>query len=157
MVKAALALIVALVFGLASPAAAQEKIGDKRVYHTLKSEVLAIPDKEGHVLVVSETHGYDINDGRTVVNRVIVDLVKGNGELERYQRDRRDNGEVFRPALAEQQTDAFHAEKSRVEEHAAGDGAQPVRTQVPAALEHGLRARDDSALTRLDGEWWMAF
>lgn len=67
MVKGVLALTVALAFSLTSAASAQEKFGDKRVYHTLKSDVFSIPDKEGHVLVVSETHGYDLNDGRTAI------------------------------------------------------------------------------------------
>jgi hypothetical protein len=84
MVKSALALTIALTLGLIAPAAAQEKFGDKRVYHTIKSEAMQIPDKEGHVLVVSETHGYDLKDGRTAVNRVVADLVKGNGRTFGY-------------------------------------------------------------------------
>ena len=74
-----LALTLAIVLGLIAPAAAQEKIGDKRLYHVIKTEAFPIPDKEGHVLVVSEVHGYDLKDGRTAVNRVVTDAVKGNG------------------------------------------------------------------------------
>jgi len=84
MVKPALALTVALALGLIASAAAQEKFGDKRVYHVIKSEAFPIPDKEGHVLVVSEVHGYDLKDGRTAVNRVVGDLVKANGRTFGY-------------------------------------------------------------------------
>ena len=64
---------------ITSFAVAQEKFGDKRIYHTIKSEAFPIADKEGHVLVVSETRGYDLQSGGNAVNRVVVDLVKGNG------------------------------------------------------------------------------
>ena len=40
-----LVLVLALTVGLMSPVMAQEKMGDKRVYHTIKSEAFQIPDK----------------------------------------------------------------------------------------------------------------
>ena len=95
MVKPAVAVTIALALGVLSPAAAQEKFGDKRVYHTIKSDATQIPDKEGHVLVVSETHGYDLKDGRTAVNRVISDLVKGNGKTFGYGSVTEKDGDVL--------------------------------------------------------------
>jgi hypothetical protein len=73
-------LALALTVGLMSPVLAQEKMGDKRVYHTIKSETFQIPDKEGHVLVVFETQGYDLQAGSTAVNRVIADLRHADGK-----------------------------------------------------------------------------
>jgi hypothetical protein len=84
MVNRVLTLTAALCVVLASSGLAQEKFGDKRVYHTIKSEAFPIPDKEGHVLVVAETQGYDLQAGRTAVNRVVSDLVKGNGRTFGY-------------------------------------------------------------------------
>ena len=79
-----LVLVLALTVGLMSPVMAQEKMGDKRVYHTIKSETFQIPDKEGHLLVASEAHGYDLQAGSTAINRAITDLVKGNGRVFGY-------------------------------------------------------------------------
>jgi hypothetical protein len=75
---------LALTVGLMSPVMAQEKMGDKRVYHTIKAETFQIPDKEGHLLVAYEAHGYDLQAGSTAVNRGITDLVKGNGRTFGY-------------------------------------------------------------------------
>ncbi len=72
-----LAAVILLTFS--APAFAQEKFGDKRVYHVVKSEAIPIADQEGHVLVVAETRGYDLQRGSNAVNRVVSDLVKGNG------------------------------------------------------------------------------
>jgi hypothetical protein len=79
MVNRVCALTAAFCVLLSSFAVAQERFGDKRIYHTIKSEVFPIADKEGHVLVVSETRGYDLQRGSNAVNRVVVDLVKGSG------------------------------------------------------------------------------
>ena len=84
MAKRVLTLTAALCLMLAGSALAQERYGDRRIYHTTKSEAFPIPDKEGHVLVIAETQGYDLNAGRTAVNRVVSDLVKGNGRLFGY-------------------------------------------------------------------------
>jgi hypothetical protein len=88
-------LALALTVGLMSPVLAQEKMGDKRVYHLIKSETFEIPDKEGHLLVVSETHGYDLQAGRTAINRVITDLVKGNGRVFGYGTATEQDGDLL--------------------------------------------------------------
>jgi len=77
-------LAAVLLLAFAVPTLAQEKFGDKRVYHTIKSEAIPIADKEGHVLVVSETRGYDLQRGSNAVNRVVGDLIKGNGRTFGY-------------------------------------------------------------------------
>lgn len=84
MVKRVLILTTALCLVLANAASAQEKMGDKRVYHAIKAETFPIPDQEGHVFVVAEAHGYDLQAGGTAVNRVMNDLVKGNGRVFGY-------------------------------------------------------------------------
>jgi len=84
MVTRALAFSAALCLVLATSSLAQERMGDKRVYHVIKSETFEIPDKEGHVMIVSETRGYDLGEGRNALNRVVSDLVKSNGRTFGY-------------------------------------------------------------------------
>jgi hypothetical protein len=84
MVNRVIALTVGFSLLVGSIAVAQERIGDKRIYHTIKAEAFPIADKEGHVLVISETRGYDLQRASNAVNRVVSDLVKGNGRAFGY-------------------------------------------------------------------------
>jgi hypothetical protein len=95
MVIRVLVLITALSLIQLTPAQAQEKFGDKRIYHVLKAEPYKIHDSEGHVLVVSETHGYDTQRGSTAINRFVSDLVKGNGRTFGYGAVTEPDGDVL--------------------------------------------------------------
>jgi hypothetical protein len=99
MVNRICALTAALSLILSSFALAQERFGDKRIYHTIKSEAFPIADKEGHVLVVSETRGYDLQSGGNGVNRVVLDLVKGNGRSFGYGTLTEKDGDLLHYAL----------------------------------------------------------
>ena len=65
-------------------ALAQEKFGDKRVYHAHKMEVLQIDDVAGHELILAENHGYDVALGNVTITRAISDVIKGNGRMSGY-------------------------------------------------------------------------
>lgn len=66
------------------PVSAQERIGDKRVYHAHKIETLRIDDVDGHELILTENHGYDVGLGNVSITRAVSDLVKGNGRTSGY-------------------------------------------------------------------------
>ena len=102
-------LALALTVGSMSAVMAQEKMGDKRVYHTIKSETFQIPDKEGHLLVTSETQGYDLQAGSTAINRVMADLVKGNGRVFGYGTLTEKDGDLLHYSFDGKVTTVAHA------------------------------------------------
>jgi hypothetical protein len=80
---AAIGVLLAVVM-TAAPGSAQERFGDKRVYHAHRTEILRIDDVEGHELIVAENHGYDVALGNVTITRAVSDLVKGNGRTSGY-------------------------------------------------------------------------
>jgi hypothetical protein len=88
-------LAAVILFTFSAPTLAQEKYGDTRVYHTIKSEAVPIPDQEGHVLVLTETRGYDLQRHSNAVNRYVLDLVKGSGRAFGYGAVTETDGDVL--------------------------------------------------------------
>jgi len=101
---------------LAAPVWAQEKFGDKRVYQTVKSEAFPIADADGHILAVSEVRGYDLQQGNTILNRVVTDVIKGNGKTFGYGTSTNPDGDL-----------AYYSFEGKVSTRPGSDG-KPVTT-----------------------------
>jgi hypothetical protein len=89
-------ILFALVVTLSGVATgfAQEKFSDTRVYTVVKAETLPVGDAEGHVLVLTEMKGYDLQQKNVIVSRGVSDLVKGNGRTFGYGISTNPDGDV---------------------------------------------------------------
>ena len=67
-----------------TPAASQEQFGDRRIYHVHRVQSVQIEDVEGHELILTEHHGYDVNRGSFTIAHAFSDVVKGNGRTWGY-------------------------------------------------------------------------
>lgn len=86
-------LIAAVALSLSiAPANAEERaVAGQFTASYSKREALPVPDAEGHVLMLGEAAGRNVGlkgsdymDGATIVNREILDLVRGNGPHSGY-------------------------------------------------------------------------
>jgi hypothetical protein len=89
-----LALVVTLSVTVVAAASAQEKFSDTRVFTVVKAETLPVGDVEGHVLVLTEMKGYDVQQNNVIVSRGVNDLVKGNGRTFGYGVSTNPDGDV---------------------------------------------------------------
>ncbi len=61
---------------------------------TIKTEVMKIDDTEGHIIMITESKGVDVNLGTVAVSRSIWDLVKGNGTVQGYTTNTDTDGHI---------------------------------------------------------------
>ena len=69
-------------------------MGHTAIYTVVRAETLRLDDADNHVLVLSEMKGYDVQQGNVVVNRLVTDLVKGNGRTFGYGTSTNPDGDV---------------------------------------------------------------
>ncbi|MEW5817444.1 MAG: hypothetical protein AB1798_18865, partial [Spirochaetota bacterium] len=88
-------IIAALIisFGMNSIAQDKIKIKDKRYWVTTKREIVKLDDAEGHILMLTESKGADVNSGITAIGRSFYDLTKGIGTLIGYTTNHYPNGD----------------------------------------------------------------
>ena len=79
-VGGALLSVVAVV----TPGASQEQFGDRRVYHVHRMQTVQLEDVDGHELILTEHHGYDVRLGNFTIAHAVSDVVNGNGRVSGY-------------------------------------------------------------------------